>query len=75
MLWLWHRLDTIAPIQPLVQKLPSAASAAIKKEKKRKEKREEKRRKEKKRKEKKRKKRKKKYSDTVKIGSIHLWFP
>ena len=35
-LWLWCRLAAIAPIGPLAQELPYAASAALKKQKKKK---------------------------------------
>ena len=34
LLWLWHRLAAVAPIGPLVQKLPYAVGAALKKKKK-----------------------------------------
>ena len=37
MLWLWHRLAAIAPILLLVQELPDAAGAALKRKKKKKE--------------------------------------
>ena len=36
LLWLWHRPAAAAPIRPLAWKLPYAAGAALKKEKKRK---------------------------------------
>ena len=36
MLWLWHRLAAIAPILLLVQELPDAAGAALKRKKKKK---------------------------------------
>ena len=34
MLWLWHRLASVAPIHPLVWELPYAVGAAGKKTKK-----------------------------------------
>ena len=38
LLWLWHRPEAVAPIQPLVQELPYATGVAIKKKKKKKKK-------------------------------------
>ena len=34
LLWLWHRPVAAAPIQPLVQELPCATGAALKRKKK-----------------------------------------
>jgi len=34
LLWLWRRLATAAPIQPLARELPYATGAAVKREKK-----------------------------------------
>ena len=34
MLWLWHRLAAVAPIQPLAWEIPYAEGAALKKKKK-----------------------------------------
>ena len=41
LLWLWHRLAAIAPIQPLTWELSYATGAAIKKKKKKEEEEEE----------------------------------
>ena len=38
LLWLWHRLATIAPIRPLAWELPYALSVALEKTKKKKKK-------------------------------------
>ena len=38
LLWLWHWLAAVAPVQPLAWKLPYAAGAALKKRKKKKKK-------------------------------------
>ena len=37
LLWLWHRLAAVAPIQPLAWELPYALGAALKKDKKKEE--------------------------------------
>ena len=36
LLWLWHRLEAAAPIQPLAWEIPYAARAALKKPRKKK---------------------------------------
>ena len=38
LLWLWHRLEAAAPIQPLDWKLPYASGATIKRKEERKKK-------------------------------------
>ena len=38
LLWLWHRPEAVAPIPPLAQELPYAASSALKTKKKKKKK-------------------------------------
>ena len=38
LLWLWYRLATAAPIQPLAQELPYATGAGLKRKKQRKKK-------------------------------------
>ena len=34
LLWLWHRLEAVTPIQPLAQELPYTTSVALKRKKK-----------------------------------------
>ena len=38
LLWLWHRLEAVAPIRPLACEPPYAAGAALKRQKKKKKK-------------------------------------